>query len=206
VTAVIIPAHNEETTIGSVLDAVIGAGISEVIVVADACGDDTAQIARAAGAEVVETAAGDKGSAMATGLAHVRDALTLFLDADLSGLQSAHVAGLASLEPLGGMVVGVLAEGPMTSLPPISGERRLPTEFLRRLDLRGSGYRVETLTNAAVGNAGLPWRRVALRGVTNPTRAFSDPASWLSMWVELGATGALNARGLLRYRKLGVST
>lgn len=197
-TAVVIPAHNEAATIGAVLVAVATANVGRLIVVADACTDNTAEIAADYG-EVVISEAADKGSAMAAGLARVDDAHTLFLDADLVGLRPEHVAGLATLEPLGGMLVGLTESAPATPLPPISGERRLPSEFLRRLELRGNGYRVELLIDAAVGNAGLAWRHLILRGVTEPRRPFRHP----SLWPDLLATAAVNGPGLARYTLRG---
>src|SRR5262245_25077477 len=56
--AVLIPAHNEEagiaTTIRNVLEQTVPS--DRVLVVADNCDDRTAQVAREAGAEVVERA------------------------------------------------------------------------------------------------------------------------------------------------------
>jgi dolichol-phosphate mannosyltransferase len=52
--SVVIPARDEATRIGPLLDAVVGApGVDEVIVVDDQSSDDTAAIARRAGARVV---------------------------------------------------------------------------------------------------------------------------------------------------------
>jgi dolichol-phosphate mannosyltransferase len=52
--AVVIPARDEAARIGPVLAAVVGApGVSRVIVVDDASTDATAEVARAAGAEVI---------------------------------------------------------------------------------------------------------------------------------------------------------
>lgn len=199
-TAVVVPAHNEATSIADVLGAVATANVGPLLTVADACTDDTALIAAHYG-DVIETTAADKGSAMAAGLAHVTDALVLFLDADLTGLRPEHVEALATADPLGGMLVGLTDDFPAHALPPVSGQRRLPAEFLRRLDLRGNGYRVEILIDAAVGNAGLPWRHVVLRGVHNPTRAWRHPA----MWAAVASSAAANTPGLLRYVLRGVN-
>lgn len=193
-TAVVVPAHNEASSIGAVLDAIATANVGPIVTVADACTDGTARIAAQYG-EVVVTEAADKGSALAAGLARVSEALTLFVDADLVGLQPAHVVALATLEPLGGQLVGLTEDNPATPLPPVSGQRRLPTEFLRRLDLRGNGYRVEILIDSAVGNAGLPWRHLVLHGVHNPSRNLAHPGMWPAvLW-----TGAANLGGLARY-------
>lgn len=54
--AVLIPAHDEASGIAAVLDAVVAQlrPCDRVLVVADNCHDDTAALARACGAEVVE--------------------------------------------------------------------------------------------------------------------------------------------------------
>ena len=73
--AVVVPAHDERELLPECLTAlrVAVAGIAvatEIIVVADACTDDTARLAAAAGAEVVTIAAGSVGVARAAGMAH----------------------------------------------------------------------------------------------------------------------------------------
>lgn len=81
----LIPAHDEERDLAATLaaiDTAVGARAHEVVVVADACSDDTVAIARAAGARVVEVdvrqiaAARNAGAAVATG------ELFVFVDAD----------------------------------------------------------------------------------------------------------------------------
>jgi glycosyltransferase involved in cell wall biosynthesis len=198
VTAVVIPAHNEADNIGRVLAAVAGSVVTEVIVVADACADETAAVASSA--RVIEIDAQDKGSAMAAGLAAVVDPLTLFLDADLIGLTARHVNALATLEPAGGMVVGLRSSTPPLGLPPISGERRLPTEFARTLGLAGVGYRAELLIDGAVARAGIGHRHYFMRGVTNPSRGLRHPL----MWADLAATFALNLPSMALYTEQSV--
>ncbi|WP_306208799.1 glycosyltransferase [Actinoplanes sp. RD1] len=66
--AVVVPAHDEQDLIGECLAALSGA--PEIIVVADACRDDTAARAAAAGATVVEGSFRNVGQARAAGVAH----------------------------------------------------------------------------------------------------------------------------------------
>ncbi|MEB2347261.1 MAG: glycosyltransferase [Comamonadaceae bacterium] len=91
--AVLVPAHDEAAVIGETVRALrtqLGAG-DTLLVVADNCGDETARIARAAGATVVERADAErrgKGYALDFGVRHlaggrVYDAL-LIVDADCS--------------------------------------------------------------------------------------------------------------------------
>src|SRR5690606_29191289 len=68
--AAVIPAYNEEATIGAVIDAVRQVpGIDEVIVVSDGSDDGTAEVARRHGAFVVELDANvGKGGALKAGV------------------------------------------------------------------------------------------------------------------------------------------
>jgi glucosyl-3-phosphoglycerate synthase len=85
--SVIIPALNESRTIGDVVDFVRrDERVSEVIVVDDGSVDDTAELARAAGAVVVTSTMLGKGASMADGLWHARHEIVLYLDGDMSGL------------------------------------------------------------------------------------------------------------------------
>jgi dolichol-phosphate mannosyltransferase len=55
--SVVVPARDEAARIGPLLEAIVGApGVAEVIVVDDQSSDGTADLARAAGARVVEPA------------------------------------------------------------------------------------------------------------------------------------------------------
>lgn len=84
--AAIVPAFNEASSIGSVVAGLQGT-VAKVLVVDDGSTDGTAEIARAAGAEVVQhDANAGKGHAVRTGLAHVlRSDFThvLLLDGDM---------------------------------------------------------------------------------------------------------------------------
>ncbi|WP_305785725.1 glycosyltransferase [Symbioplanes lichenis] len=70
--AVVVPAHDEQELIGDCLTALAEAGArpSDVIVVADACQDDTAALAALAGAVVVTGDFRNVGLARAAGVAH----------------------------------------------------------------------------------------------------------------------------------------
>jgi glycosyltransferase involved in cell wall biosynthesis len=179
-TTIVIPAHNEAANIGRVLGAVAATSLDTVVIV-DACTDETAAVARSWGARVIEISAGDKGTAMAAGLAVAGGDDTLFIDADLEGLLPQHVAALATAEPAAGMVVGLRQSSPFGGLPPISGERRIPTLFGRGLRLAGLGYRTELAIDAAVARAGLPHRHYTMAGVSNPTREWRHPLMLLDL-------------------------
>lgn len=195
--SVIIPAHNEAGNIGSVLAAVVASGTTdEVIVVANGCTDGTADVSRGTSARVLEIATADKGTAMATGLAAATGTDTTFIDADVKGLLPGHVDLLNTAAPAGGMVVGLDDSwGSQSGLPPITGERRLPTAFARGLRLAGTGYRAELLIDAAVGRAGLPHAHYILRGMHNPRRPWRHPL----MLGDLALVALLHAPALIDY-------
>lgn len=84
-TAVVIPALDEEANIGLVIDALPDE--VRVIVVDNGSSDRTAEVARAAGAEVVHEARRGYGSAILAGKRHLLDAppeILVILDADLA--------------------------------------------------------------------------------------------------------------------------
>jgi len=86
--AVIIPALDEEASIGSVLDAV-PAWVDERIVVDNGCSDRTAAVATEHGARVVEEPRPGYGAACLRGIDAARSAdILVFLDADFSDLPS----------------------------------------------------------------------------------------------------------------------
>ena len=83
--SVIIPAFNEESSIGLVLDALPQEKIHEIIVVNNNSTDDTARVAAEHGARVVEEPRRGYGSACLKGINEL-DApdIVVFLDGDLT--------------------------------------------------------------------------------------------------------------------------
>ena len=168
----IICAHNEEATIGPVVDACINSGsLGRVFVVADKCADNTAAVAGEHGATVLYSIAGDKGSAMKVGLANSTSQRVCLIDADLTGLRPDHISKLCELHR-DGMVVGVrggaINEGrsfSLPGLPPIGGERVVPADLLKSIQLDNAGYELEMRINAAVAHAGEPTHYVWMDGV-----------------------------------------
>ncbi|WP_425565579.1 glucosyl-3-phosphoglycerate synthase [Pilimelia columellifera] len=108
VISVVLPARDEEATIGAIVGAIgrdlTGPGglVDEILVVDSRSTDATARIAAAAGARVVRqdevtrglTPMDGKGDAMWAGLAASRGDLVVFLDADLRAFSSRFVTGL----------------------------------------------------------------------------------------------------------------
>ena len=83
--SVIIPALNEEKTIGEVVkNCLIEPLVSEVIVVDDKSDDATIEIASKAGAKVVISNLRGKGASMKDGLRKAHNDLVVFLDGDIN--------------------------------------------------------------------------------------------------------------------------
>ncbi|HEX8255639.1 MAG TPA: glycosyltransferase family 2 protein, partial [Thermoanaerobaculia bacterium] len=121
-TALIIPALDEEHAIGPLLRSIDRALIRDVIVGDNGSRDATAEIARAAGAEVVHVAERGYGAACAGALTRLRDDVdvVLFMDADGSD-DPAEIARV--LQPLledradlviGSRVLGEVEPGALT--------------------------------------------------------------------------------------------
>ena len=92
--SVCVPARDEEATIGRVLEPLVG--LVDQVLVVDSSRDATAEVAREAGAEVLE--AGDalgKGDSVWQAIPHLRGDVVVLLDADLRRVDDGYVRGLA---------------------------------------------------------------------------------------------------------------
>lgn len=175
--SLVIPAYNEADTIGPVLD-VVGhmPEIDQVIVVSDGSTDDTALVARLAGARVVELPTNQgKGAAMHMGVEAAQGSdVIIFLDADLVGLTPAHVHAL--LDPvLSGDVeatVGVFEGGRVSTdlalalAPFLSGQRALRRHLLEKVAIGDSRFGVELALNRALKRRGVSIREVVLQDLS----------------------------------------
>ncbi len=176
--SVIIPALNEAGCIGALVRETWAQAVTEVIVVDNGSTDDTAELARRAGARVVAEPRRGYGYACAAGVAAVQDGEVLvFLDGDysfmpgeISRLLEPIVAERADLV-LGSRVQGYIAPGsmpvqqrfgnwlaaflirrlyglPITDLGPYRAIRR---DLVAKLDLqeRTFGWPIEMIIKAA---------------------------------------------------------
>ncbi|MGQ9779322.1 MAG: glycosyltransferase [Bacillota bacterium] len=175
---VIIPAYNEEGTIGAVVKVARSCPlVRRVVVVDDGSTDRTAVAAREAGAEVVRLPQnrGKTAALLAGGEATVAAVLVL-LDADLLGLAPSHLETLAApvLRGEAAMTVGVFREGRLITdlsqrlTPFLNGQRALRREILA--GLRGAErwrYAADTFLSRYARHLRLPVRMVPLPGLTH---------------------------------------
>lgn len=144
-TAAIVPAFNEEATIGNVLRVLLAAKeLDEVIVVNDGSTDKTAEISLASGVRIVVLPQRKgKGNAMREGAKHTSAQIIAFFDADLIGLSPEHISQLINpiLKQEAKMVIGVrerLGKIPsavikIDPLLAIGGERALKRSIFENL-------------------------------------------------------------------------
>ncbi len=130
-----IPAHDEGSTIGGVIEPLLRHPlIDEVIVVDDGSSDDTVIRAREAGATVMSLPLnGGKASAMARGVAAARNDIVFFCDGDILGLTPQVITRIVTPVTSGryGMFVGIRgrktywANRLLHFTPMLGGERAL---------------------------------------------------------------------------------
>src|SRR6056297_1860475 len=79
---VMIPTLDEAATIGDVVEGFVERGYEHVLVIDGGSADDTQEIAREAGARVIEQSGTGKGDAMMQGFATIDTEYVLVLDGD----------------------------------------------------------------------------------------------------------------------------
>lgn len=160
----IVPAYNEEKTVGNVIDILKKVDlIDEVIVVSDGSKDKTAEVARRHGAKVIELKENvGKGGAIKKGFDSSIGDIILIMDADLVGLKEAHILDL--LEPVINneveMTVGIFKSGRLATdlaqkiAPYLSGQRAIKRDLLKNIsniDITRYGFEV-SLTKYVLKN------------------------------------------------------
>ncbi|HEY0142180.1 MAG TPA: glycosyltransferase [Thermoanaerobaculia bacterium] len=161
---VIIPARDEAPTIAAVVRAARAArGVGRVIVVDDHSSDDTAAVARAAGAEVLSSRGnGNKALALATGVDATSSEVLLFFDADISGAEPLHFERLAAPVSDGfAMSLGLIDYGRWRNaiyarLPPITGLRAVRRSvFDAVVPEKRNGFQIEIMINEVVARGSM---------------------------------------------------
>src|SRR5262249_47217269 len=160
---VLVPAYNEEATIGTTLDSLLAqvGGRPEVIVIDDGSTDRTAEVAERAGVRVLRQANSGKWAALNRGVAAARDGVVVAIDAD-TVLDPHAVARLARwfTEPDFGAVSGTAKVGNRHTLLTTWQHVEYVTGF--NLDRRAyAKLNAITVVPGAIG----AWRRSALLAV-----------------------------------------
>ncbi len=189
--AAVVPALNEDQTIGGVI-AVLKQSpcIDEVIVISDGSTDKTVEVARAAGADIIHEFPWrhGKGAAVEKGVSLTDAAVVAFFDADLTGLTTEHIEAIVGPVASGrlDMNVGLRDRGwPWTAmakhLPLIGGERAMkrsviesiPSEYLK-------GWKIESALNYYCKANRLQYGSVVLSGI-HIRRKISKFGFWLGL-------------------------
>lgn len=150
----IVPAYNEEKTIGDVLRVLKETDIIHaIVVVSDGSTDGTVEVARGYGVTVIALEENmGKGGAMSAGLESTEGDIILFLDADLIGLTQAHVRSLVLPVMTGEaeMTLGLFDRGRIVTdlaqkvAPYLSGQRAVRRSLLEKIsDMDISRFGVE---------------------------------------------------------------
>lgn len=187
---VIIPAYNEEKTIGEVIDFIKNENVidSEIIIVDNCSIDKTKQIAKSKNVKVVSCNIKGKGVAMLQGLKYSSNDIIVFLDADIINYESNIIDKLVS--PIlnenidfvkstfnrkeGGTVTEIMVK-PMLDLlfpniykfsEPISGIIACKKELLNKIQLEEDyGVDIGILLDAINSNAKI--KEVNIGDITN---------------------------------------
>lgn len=174
--AAIVPAFNEQKTVGGVVKVLKSSPlVDEVIVISDGSTDNSAKIAREAGADLVHELPWrhGKGSAMQHGVTHTDATILFFADADLEGFTAEHIKSV--VEPvLKGkyiMNVGLRDRGGFFTwlayyMPLIGGERAMLRKVFEDIpDKFLSGFKVESALNYYCRANKLPYGKTEMPGI-----------------------------------------
>jgi glycosyltransferase involved in cell wall biosynthesis len=175
--AAIIPAYNEEKTIGPVIQVLKDSSIiDEEVVISDGSKDNTLRICREIGPDIchqLPTTSG-KGKALQHGLAHTDAEIIVFFDADLYGLTEDHIQRIVQPVLSGEKVMNVAIRdrGPLlmklsAHLPLIGGERAMYRHVFEDIPEKyKQGFMVEQALNYYCRSKGYKYGSVPCPGLT----------------------------------------
>lgn len=177
----IIPAFNEEQTIGNVLDCIKRVKeISQIIVVSDGSTDNTALVAKTYNIDLIELTENiGKGGAMMAGIEKCINDNVLFLDADLIGLTPKHVMDLILpvVNNETDMTIGIFKNGRIVTdlaqkvTPYLSGQRAVKKSILDNIpNIDISRYGVEVALTKYVEKNLIRSKEVYLEDMTHVTK------------------------------------
>lgn len=177
--SIVVPAYNEADRIVPVLRAAVACALAdEVIVVNDASSDATSRVAASIqGVRVLDLPTNrGKGGAMAAGAKAAKGDVLVFVDADLVGVRSEHIAQIVRpmLHNECDMCIGVFRGGKFWStnaqviFPWFSGQRAIKRSLFERIPyLTEIGMGAEITINTFARRYGARVKRVILQGVSN---------------------------------------
>jgi glycosyltransferase involved in cell wall biosynthesis len=173
----VVPAYNEETYIGQVLDVIVKIPeLKEIIVVNDGSTDNTAAIVKSYPVKLISLEKNiGKGGAMLVGARAVQTEYVLFLDADLVGLRENHIyLMLEHLQANYDMIVGIFDKGRKTTdwaqviAPFLSGQRIVKKELLFNINnLHISRFGVEVALTKYASKHKLNVKEVILKELSH---------------------------------------
>lgn len=176
--AAIIPAYNEEKTIGNVISSALKVELlSEIIVVNDGSSDKTLDIAQKYNVKIINLKENlGKGGALRKGVNFTDSDVILFLDADLIGLNPSHINSLLLpvLKEEVDMTIGVFNNGRFTTdlaqkiAPNLSGQRALKRNVFESIsNIELTRYGVEVALNRFVQRNNIIFKEVILNNVSH---------------------------------------
>lgn len=202
----VIPAFNEEEHVGDVIKAIKDLPeIAEVIVVDDGSEDHTAEVAKNAGAKVIQLDENmGKGGAMLRGVKEAQQETVLFLDADLIGLTAQHIHDLITpiAEDKADMTVGIFDKGRISTdlaqffSPYLSGQRVVSKQLIldMKVDPEDLRFGIEVAISVQAFEKLLRVENVVLSGMTHVMKeeklGFSKGLmARLKMYKDIAAAG-----------------
>lgn len=195
----LVPAWNEAARLSGVLEALVGHPlIDRLLVIDDGSTDGTAEIAEAAGAEVLRLGINrGKTCALAAGIDRLEGRFVMLIDADLQGLTAGDVTRLAMPVLTGAAEVSISlrSNAPWIwraiGVDYISGERVLPVALLKRARPALPGlprFGFEVFLNRAIRAGALRVAIVDWPGVVSPTKGRKQ-GFWRGLRGDLAMVG-----------------
>ena len=200
--AAVIPAFNEEKSVGEVVKVARAVkAIEEVLVVNDGSIDQTALQAKKAGAKVLSLGTNQgKGEAMQRGVEEVQAEIIVFLDADILGLRPEQISRLLKpvLERRCQMVTGTLERGKQIDRfndhleAPLSGLRVVTKELWEMVPAHfKKGYLIESGLYWTAKHYHLRTKNFILSGLHHLTKIEKQGKAkgvwnYLKMWGQIG--------------------
>ncbi|AFS78570.1 putative glycosyl transferase family 2 protein [Gottschalkia acidurici 9a] len=174
----IVPAYNEEKTIGDVLSEIKKVKIiDDIIVVSDGSTDRTVEIAKSYNVKVVDLSENlGKGGALKEGVDKCISEIILLLDADLIGLNTKHIEDLLLpvIEGEVDMTIGLFNKGRLSTdfaqkvTPYLSGQRAIRRYIIDNIsDIEMTRYGVEAAVTKYVKENNINSKRIPLEKLTH---------------------------------------